>query len=436
VEYRKVEKKNRFTLGVPLPTSTQWDILKVYQPGLKIIFEYLVKEAAQGNLMHCDDTNMRVLELLKKILTEKADNPKVRTGIFTTNIISRLDNFDIILYWTGRRHAGENMEKVLSLRDKSLTEILQMCDGLEHNSPADISVILCNCLTHGRRKFADIIFDFPDEVQRVLNDIKQIYINDDITKQQGMTPEQRLLYHQEHSKPILDDLKSWFEKLKKEKLVEPNSGLGKAIEYMLKRWEPLTRFLQIPGAPIDNNISERALKMAILHRKNSLYYRTEKGAQFGDYIMSLGNTCLLNNINPYEYLLAIFKHIDYAASEPHLWMPWNYQQRLNEIESENELQHPVQHSEIIPNTGGEKNNASESGNLVDSTEQEKSTVTLSGMSLENVNNKIIPTDKTQINCGKKRKTKNIQIKPGDFAVLNVRSQVLRVLPYHTSGPFP
>ena len=262
-------------------------------------------------------------------------------------------------------------------------------------------------------------------MQRVLNDIKQVYINDDITKQQGMTPEQRLAYHQEHSKPILDDLKAWFEKLQKEKLVEPNSGLGKAIKYMLKRWDPLTRFLQIPGAPLDNNISERALKMAILHRKNSLYYRTEKGAQFGDYIMSLGNTCLLNNLNPYEYLLALFKHIDKAASEPHLWMPWNYQQRLNEIENESEIKHPAEHSEIIPNGTDEKNSASESENLAKSTEQEKSQVASSGLSLENANNKNVPSDKTQNSCGKKRTPTGIRIKPGDFSVLNVRNQILR-----------
>jgi transposase len=59
--------------------------------------------------------------------------------------------------------------------------------------------------------------------------------------------------------------------------VEPNSGLGKAYEYMLKRWDKLTLFLQRPGAPLENNICERALKMAIAQRRNSLFYRTQHG---------------------------------------------------------------------------------------------------------------------------------------------------------------
>ncbi|MFO8002854.1 transposase, partial [Thioalkalivibrio sp.] len=77
------------------------------------------------------------------------------------------------------------------------------------------------------------------------------------------------------------------------KLVEPNSGLGKAIKYMLKHWKKLTRFLEVPGTPLDNNIAERALKYAILHRKNALFYKTQNGAKVGDLFMSLIHTCQL-----------------------------------------------------------------------------------------------------------------------------------------------
>jgi len=331
VPHNRIDKLQKI-FGIPVPSSTQWDVLRVYEPQLRVIFEQLVREAAQGDLVHNDDTVMRVLELLKDIRLEKANDPKARTGVFTTNIVSRVQGRQIVLFLTGRRHAGENLGYVLSFRDASLQDVLQMCDGLDHNQPADIATILCNCLTHGRRQFVDIIVDFPAEVRRVLQDIKKVYQYEETTQKEGMTPEQRLAYHQEHSKPVLDALKLWFEELQRQKLVEPNSGLGKAIKYMLKRWDKLTRFLTVAGAPIDNNVAERALKMAIVHRKNSQYYRSVVGARFGDCIMSLGNTCLLGGINPYEYLVALFTHIDTAATEPHLWMPWNFEQRRAEIE--------------------------------------------------------------------------------------------------------
>ena len=110
--------------------------------------------------------------------------------------------------------------------------------------------------------------------------------------------------------------------------MEPNSGLGQAINYMLKRWEPLTRFLVVPGAPLDNNILERGLKTAILHRKNSLSYKTLAGARVGDIHMSLIHTCQLNQVNPFDYLMALEHHSQAVAQAPTDWFPWNYRQTL------------------------------------------------------------------------------------------------------------
>jgi len=110
--------------------------------------------------------------------------------------------------------------------------------------------------------------------------------------------------------------------------VEPNSGLGQAIAYMRIRWEPLTLFLRVPGAPLDNNICERALKKAILHRKNALFYKTRNGARVGDVFMSLIHTAELNGIAPFPYLVALQRHQEAMALAPGAWLPWNYQQAL------------------------------------------------------------------------------------------------------------
>jgi hypothetical protein len=114
-------------------------------------------------------------------------------------------------------------------------------------------------------------------------------------------------------------------------LVEPNSALGDAISCLLKYWEKLTLFLRVPGAPLDNNIRERALKKAILHRKNALFYKTCRGAHVGDIFMSLIYTCELCGTNPFDYLTELERHADRAASNPRNWMPWNYRETLDHL---------------------------------------------------------------------------------------------------------
>jgi hypothetical protein len=110
--------------------------------------------------------------------------------------------------------------------------------------------------------------------------------------------------------------------------VEPNSGLGQAISYLLKHGAKLTLFLRVVGAPIDNNLVERALKKAILHRKNSLFYKTRKGAQMGDLFMSLIHTCENNGVNAFDYLTELQWHAEELKQNPSAWMPWNYRDAL------------------------------------------------------------------------------------------------------------
>jgi transposase len=99
---------------------------------------------------------------------------------------------------------------------------------------------------------------------------------------------------------------------------------------MRKRWTQLTQFLRVPGAPIDNNEAERVLKKCILHRKNSLHYRTTRGAMVGDLFMSVTETCRTNGVNPFEYMLAVVGNAAAAKANPQKWMPWNFQVALAE----------------------------------------------------------------------------------------------------------
>jgi len=224
----------------------------------------------------------------------------------------------------GRKHAGENMADLLDQRKSDRGPPIQMCDALSRNLPKELKTILANCLTHARRNFVDVLSNFPDQCQYVIETLGEVYKNDQITKDQNMSPQQRLVYHRSHSSPLMEKLKTWLHGQMEEKKVEPNSGLGKAIAYMLNHWQPLTLFLRVPNAPLDNNLCEQVLKRAILHRKNSLFFKTQRGAYVGDLFMSLIHTCSLAKVNPFDYLTALQQYASQVRKNPQNWMPWNY----------------------------------------------------------------------------------------------------------------
>jgi len=312
------------SLGVPLPESTQWELMTpLFQLAL-LIFQELVRQTAQSPLLHNDDTSMRILDLRRPGSATAAQIVPERKGTFTTGILGRVGDHPVDLFMTGWRHAGENLAGVLQHRAAELPPPIQMCDALSRNTCGEFDSILANCLGHGRREFVALATTFPEQVRFVLEQIREVYRADAQSKQLGLTAQQRLLHHQTHSKPVMDKLHQWISQQLEEKKVEPNSGLGQAMGYLLRHWEPLTLFLRQAGAPLDNNVCERALKMAILHRKNSLSYKTLNGAQTGDLFMSLIHTCRLNGANPFKYLLAIATHSEAVKLGPPAWMPWNY----------------------------------------------------------------------------------------------------------------
>lgn len=314
-------EKWQTAFGVPLPASTQWQLIHSASKIPGLVYEALTDAAAQGWLLHNDDTNMRVQSLRAAIA---ADTGAKRTGIFTTSIISQIGEHQAALFFTGPKHAGENIDHVLKRRSADLGKPLQMCDALSRNPSKKTLSDLCHCLLHGRRNFVDLIGSFPEQSRKVIESLREIYRVDALAKEGNLSDLQRLALHQEHSRPVMEALHQWMTGQIDQKLVEPNSSLGSAIDYMLNHWQPLTRFLEIPGAPLDNNICERALKTAILHRRNSLSYKTLRGAEVGDIFMSLIHTCQLNGVNPFDYLMALHHNAQAVRADPSAWLPWNY----------------------------------------------------------------------------------------------------------------
>jgi len=332
----RLQRMQRFA-GVPLPASVQWEVVRdAAEQGPRDAYQHLLTLAAQGNLVHHDDTTMRVLELARKTRRQEPlleEDPE-RRGVFTTSVLSLAENRPTIaLFFTGPHHAGENLRMLLTARVAGLPPPIQMCDALSRNMPEDLRVIVANCLVHGRRNFVDVVEYFPEEVAYVLECLKHVYKIDAEAKQQQLSPNERLRRHQEQSRPVMDELQLWLQTQFDEKRVEPNSSFGGAISYMLRHWKKLTLFLRVPGAPLDNNICERALKMAIRHRRNSLFYKTMRGAAIGDLYMSLIHTCYLSGVSPIDYLTELQRHHEQVRATPADWMPWDYRQQLVAAES-------------------------------------------------------------------------------------------------------
>lgn len=326
-------------LGIPLPAATQWDIVSGAARVIWSAYGELLHQAAQGDVFHNDDTTARILALMgkrreKTLAAMEVDALSERTGIFTSGIVSLSAELRIALFFTGRKHAGENLERVLAERNAECALPIQMCDALSRNVCGDFETILANCNAHARRQFVDVSENFPEECRHVLETLAEVYKNDADAKELKLSPEERLALHRESSRPLMVKLLLWFREKFAQKRIEPNSTLAGAIAYMKKHWLKLTLFYREAGAPLDNSIVERALKKAILHRKNAMFFKTENGARVADLFMSLIYTAKLSGANPFDYLSELQRHSSELSENPAEWMPWNYRKTLTRLAQE------------------------------------------------------------------------------------------------------
>jgi len=322
-------------VGVPVADATQWDQAEMGGDCSHPIFKCLETMAAQGEVIFQDDTPHRILTLIEENQQARAHaqaqgkaKPEERLGMQTTALIVQVGTRRICLYYTGRRHAGENWAALLLKREPGRGKPLVMSDALSRNKAEENTLIRCHCLAHGRRKFSELDETFPAESAVVVNALKEGFDHDEDARTEQLTAQERLAYHQRQSGPIMKKLKRWLEQQTAQRLGEPNSSLGKAIVSMVDHGETLTRFLRHPGAPLENNVAERALKLCIRQRKNSLFYATEHSAYIASILTSVIATCGQAGVNALDYLVAIQDHRQEVFTNPRAWLPWNYEAAL------------------------------------------------------------------------------------------------------------
>lgn len=326
-------------LRTPVPPSTLWDVANEAVGVFRPLFDELRRQAAQSKLLHDDDSYVRVLEFMgkrrAKLLAQGALPDPDRTGLFTTAIVAvTAEDRRIVLFFSGRKHAGENLAALMSQRDPNLSPPVLMSDALDRNVPKGHPVVEANCLAHGRRHVCDEVTNFPEECAFLLKAIRRVYRVERLCRFYRLSDDQRLRVHRKWSGPVMGGIPTWAKAQLDQKRIEPNSGMGKALKYLLRHWDKLTLFLRRPGVPLDNNVTEMVLKMAIRHRNNSLFFKTAHGAEVGDIFMSLIETTVLSGQNVFDYLTEVQRHAKAVEADPAAWLPWTYKDTLARLNAE------------------------------------------------------------------------------------------------------
>jgi hypothetical protein len=322
-------------VGVPLPDATQGEQGEIVGECSHPLCKSLAQLAAQGEVIFQEDTPPRVLALIaenQKAAAQARAQGKgqadERTGRQTTALLVQGGERRICLYDTGRRHVGENLDALFTQRKPERGKPLVMSDALSRNNAEEAELIRCHGLAHGRRKFSDWADDFPAESAVVGNALKFGYDHDAPARDQQLSAAERLLYQQTYSAPVFTTLKTGLEQQTEQRLVEPHSRLGKAMAYRLDHWDTLTRGGQEPGAPLANNTAERALKLAMRQRKNSLFYAPEHSAYSASVLTSVSAPCVQAGVKAVDYLVAVQEPRQEVFAPPSAWLPWKYQAAL------------------------------------------------------------------------------------------------------------
>jgi hypothetical protein len=323
--------------GVPMPDANQWEVVDKADDLLLPLYRALEQHAIQrATNFRIDDTGSVVITLKRQIEAELASlralgesTKGVRTGINATGIYWETPDGPVVLYYTGRHHAGEIIDQVLGRRLASRPTLVKCTDGASKNfdhAHAD-KLVEATCNAHALLKFRDIKDKYPAEYAEAGKVYSAVFDNDDKAKALGLNPVDRMLYHRQHSKPLMLQLKKMCEEKVTSRSVEPSSPLWEPVTFILNQWERLTLFCEAPGVPLDTNLVEQALIVPVRYLAGSFNYHTENGAVVGDHAMSLIATARAHGVEPVAYLTECLRSHEDLAKRPEHYLPWVYRER-------------------------------------------------------------------------------------------------------------
>ncbi len=259
--------------GVPMPDANQWQIVDACDDLLLPLFRALEQHAIQqATNFRIDDTGSRVISLARQIDAEITTRQRlgvsskdVRTGINTTGSYWETPDGPILLFYTGLHHAGEIVDQLLRHRLLSSPKLVKCTDGASKNfdHQQGDTLVESTCNAHAFLKFRDIKDKHPVEYAEVGRIYQQVFDNDDKAKTLGLSPVDRMLYHRQHSQPLMQQLKTMCEARIQSKLVEPHSPLWEPLTFVINQYKRLVLFCEVPDVPLDTNLVEQALIMPV-----------------------------------------------------------------------------------------------------------------------------------------------------------------------------
>jgi transposase len=323
--------------GVPMPDANQWEVVDKADDLLLPLYRAIEQHAIQrATNFRIDDTGSVVITIKRQIEAELAalramgeSTKGVRTGINATGIYWETPDGPVVLYYTGRHHAGEIIDQVLGRRLASRPTLVKCTDGASKNfdhAHAD-KLVEATCNAHALLKFRDIRDKYPAEYAEAGKVYSAVFDNDDTARALELSPIDRMLYHRLHSKPLMVQLKKMCEEKVASRSVEPNSPLWEPVTFILNQWERLTLFCEAPGVPLDTNLVEQALIVPVRYLAGSFNYHTENGAVVGDHAMSLIATARAHGVEPVAYLAECLRSHEDLAKRPEHYLPWVYRAR-------------------------------------------------------------------------------------------------------------
>jgi hypothetical protein len=324
--------------GVPFADANQWRVVDESHDRLlplhRAIERYGVQKATS---LRIDDTGSMVIAIQQEIQAEIAaleaigeSTNDVRTGINATGVYLETGRETIILFYTGRHHAGEIVDRLLRHRGvTSNAKLVKVTDGATKNFDHEHAdkLIEATCNAHAMLKFRDIKDKYPGEYTVAGEVYKAVFDRDDKAKELGLGPVDRMLYHRQHSLPEMQKLRAMCEEKVKSKLVEPRSPLWEPLTFIINQWSRLVRFCHEPGVPLDSNLVEQALIIPVRYLAGSFNYQTDNGATVGDCLMSMIATARANKVEPVAFLTDCLRNHEDLAKRPEYYLPWVWRER-------------------------------------------------------------------------------------------------------------
>ena len=268
--------------GIPFRKTTICDLFHRGSQELKPIYDALLLELCQAEVLHADETPQPFLA-----------EGRTRRGYMWVIAHDKLSG-----YVFSKTRSGEIPKQLLS--DEKGILVVDAYTGYNKVTQLE-SWQRAGCLAHARRKFVDALNTDYERASAVIDLFAHLYhLESEIRIKKLQGSQQHLDIRQAKSKPLMNQLKALLKSYQAESVL-PKSPLGKAIKYTLNQWQHLTLFLSNAKIPLDNNHAERLLRRIALSRKTSLFMSPDRGDSYA-IVLSLVQSCRLCGINPEQYL--------------------------------------------------------------------------------------------------------------------------------------